>query len=442
MQSWICADAHLRLGGSAESQRKWAAPVFVTGWRPRESLSAPVAETIPMAAAVQKITLSSSRDIPLNKLILSQSNVRRVKAGVSIEELAADIARRGCLLQSLNVRPVLGADGAETGMFEVPAGGRRFRALQLLVKQKRLAKTAPIPCVVRDPSTEILAEDDSLAENIQRAPLHPLDQFRAFLALREKGQSEEGIAAAYFISVAVVKQRLRLASVSPKLLDLYAENGMTLDQLMAYTVNGDHARQEEVHDRVSQSYVRDPHVIRRMLTEGSVRAADKRAQFVGVDAYVEAGGTILNDLFQGDDGGWLQDVVLVERLVAAKLAVEAEAIRAEGWKWIETAPDFPYGHTYGLRQLFGESAALTDEQLATREALQAEFEQIEAAHEDAEELPEEADRRLAEIETALAAIDDRPMRFDPAEIARAGAFVSIDAEGRLRVERGYVRRED
>jgi len=387
---------------------------------------------------VQKIALSASRDIPFNKLVLSQANVRRIKAGLSIEELAEDIARR-TLLQSLTVRAVRDADGNETGMFEIPAGGRRYRALELLVKQKRLARTAPVPCVVREGG---IAEEDSLAENIQRAPLHPLDQFRAFLALREKGQSEEEIAAAFFVSVAVVKQRLRLASVSPKLLDLYAENGMTLDQLMAYTVNGDHARQEEVHDRVSQSYVRDPHVIRRMLTEGSVRAADKRAQFVGVDAYVEAGGTILNDLFQGDDGGWLQDVVLVERLVAAKLAVEAEAIRAEGWKWIETAPDFPYGHTYGLRQLFGESAALTDEQLATREALQAEFEQIEAAHEDAEELPEEADRRLAEIETALAAIDDRPMRFDPAEIARAGAFVSIDAEGRLRVERGYVRRED
>ncbi len=132
-----------------------------------------------MATAIQKITLSSSRDIPFNKLVLSQSNVRRVKAGVSIEELAEDIARR-TLLQGLNVRPVLDAEGAETGMFEIPAGGRRYRALELLVKQKRLAKTAPVPRVVRDPATDILGEDDSLAENIQRAPLHPLDQFRAF----------------------------------------------------------------------------------------------------------------------------------------------------------------------------------------------------------------------------------------------------------------------
>src|SRR5271157_5437283 len=102
-----------------------------------------------MTTAVQKITLSASRDIPFNKLILSQSNVRRVKAGVSIEELADDIARR-TLLQSLTVRPVRDADGNETGMFEIPAGGRRYRALEHLVKQKRLAKTAPIPCVVRE----------------------------------------------------------------------------------------------------------------------------------------------------------------------------------------------------------------------------------------------------------------------------------------------------
>ena len=391
-----------------------------------------------MATAVQKITLSASRDIPFNKLILSQSNVRRIKAGVSIEELAEDIGRR-TLLQSLTVRPVRDADGVETGMYEIPAGGRRYRALELLVKQKRLAKTAPVPCVVREGG---IAEEDSLAENIQRAPLHPLDQFRAFLALREKGQSEEEIAAAFFVSVAVVRQRLRLASVSPRLLDVYAEDGLSLDQLMAFTVNGDHARQEQVFERLSQSYTKEPYVIRRMLTEGAVRAADKRAQFIGVDAYEEAGGIVLHDLFQGDDGGWLQDVALVDRLVAEKLEREAEAIRAEGWKWIEIAPEFAYGHTYGLRQLRGEEIPLTAEEEAARDALQAEYDRLEETYAEADELPEEVGQRLAEIETALAAFEERPVRFDPAEIARAGAFVSIDGSGNLRVERGYVRPED
>ena len=103
----------------------------------------------------KKITLSASRDIPFNKLLLSQSNVRNIKAGVSIEELAEDIARR-TLLASLTVRPVLGEGGAETGMFEIPAGGRRYRALELLVKQKRLNRTALVPCIVR---MDGLAED-------------------------------------------------------------------------------------------------------------------------------------------------------------------------------------------------------------------------------------------------------------------------------------------
>ena len=388
--------------------------------------------------SAKKLVLSSSRDIPFNLLVLSQSNVRRIKAGVSIEELAEDIARR-TLLQSITVRPVLDETGAETGMFEIPAGGRRFRALELLVKQKRLARTAPVPCVVRHGG---LAEEDSLAENVQRAPLHPLDQFRAFLAMREKGRSEEEIAAAFFVPVSVVKQRLRLASVSPRLLEVYAEDGMTLDQLMAFTVNGDHARQEQAFEQLSHSSYKEPHVIRRMLTEGAVRASDKRAQFIGADAYLAAGGTILRDLFQGDDGGWYQDAALLDLLVSERLRDEAIALGAEGWLWVETAPDFPFGHTYGLRHLRGEQPPLTDEQQAAWNALIAESERLEAEYAEADDLPEEVDHRLGEIETAVTAISDRPTLFDAADVMRAGAFVSIDGSGNLRIERGYVRPED
>ena len=394
-----------------------------------------------MATAAQKITLSSSRDIPFNKLILSQSNVRKIKAGVSIEELSQDIARRG-LLQGLNVRPVVDADGNETGMFEIPAGGRRYRALELLVKAKRLAKTAPVPCVVRDAGSDILLEDDSLAENIQRAPLHPLDQYRAFKDMRLKGMSEEEIAAAFFVSTNVVKQRLRLASVAPSLLDLYAEDGVTLEQLMAFTVNPDHARQEQVWEAIKDSWSKEPHQIRRMLTETTVRASDKRAQFVGIDAYEAAGGIVLNDLFQSDDGGWLQDVGLLDQLTDDKLKAEAETIGAEGWKWVDARVEVPYGYGHGLRRLIGTTTPLSDEEQASFDALTAEYEALEAQYAEAEEYPEEVDERVGEIETALAAFDDRPAIYSEVDIARAGVFISIDREGRLSIDRGYVRPED
>ena len=394
-----------------------------------------------MATAAQKITLSSSRDIPFNKLVLSQSNVRRVKAGVSVEKLAESIARRG-LIQSLHVRPVVDADGQETGMFEVPAGGRRYRALELLVKQKRLNKTAPVPCVVSEADGDILIDEVSLAENIERAPLHPLDQFRAFQALREKGITEEEIAAAFFVDVKVVKQRLRLVSVSPSLLDIYAEDGMTLEQLMAFTVSPDHDRQEQVWAAIRDSWQKEPYTIRRMLTETAVRASDKRAAFVGVDAYEAAGGIVLRDLFQSDDGGWLQEPVLLDQLVAEKLKAEAEAIAAEGWKWVEVAMSFPYGHEHGLRKLVGATVDLTEEERATREALREEFDRIESEYAEADELPDEIDERLGEIEQALEAFERRPAIYDPADTAMAGAFVSIDADGSLAVDRGYVRPED
>ncbi len=391
-----------------------------------------------MTRTVQKITLSASRDVPFNKLVISQSNVRRIKAGLSIEELAEDFARR-TLLQSLTVRPVRNAEGVETGMYEIPAGGRRYRALELLVKQKRLSRTALIPCVVHEDG---IPEEDSLAENVQRAPLHPLDQFRAFLALREKGQSEEEIAAAFFVSAAVVRQRLRLAGISPKLLDVYAADELTLEQLMAFSVNGDHQRQEQVFERLAQSYSKEPYVIRRMLTEGAVRPGDKRALFIGLEDYEEAGGVVMRDLFQGDDGGWLQDVALVDRMVAEKLDREAAAVRAEGWKWIEVAPEFAYGHAYALRRLRGQEVPLSEEERSARLALQAEYDALEKAHSEADELPEGVDQRLADLETALAAFEERPMAFDAEEIARAGAFVSVDGSGHLRIERGFVRPED
>ena len=136
------------------------------------------------------------------------------------------------------------------------------------------------------------------------------------------------------------------------------------------------------------------------------------------------------------------DTALVDRLVAERLEREAEAVRSEGWKWMEVAPDFPYGHSFGLRQLRGETVPRTAEEEATREALTEEYDRLEGEYAQVGEYPEAVDQRLSELETALHELEERPAVFDPAEIARAGAFVSIDPDGRVRVERRYVRPED
>ncbi|MBN8803628.1 MAG: ParB/RepB/Spo0J family partition protein [Sphingopyxis terrae] len=394
-----------------------------------------------MAKAPQKLVLSGSRDIPFDKLVLSQSNVRRVKAGVSIGELAEDIVRR-TLLQSLNVRPLLDEAGQETGQFEVPAGGRRFRALELLVKQKRLARNAPVPCVVRPADDDVLAEEDSYAENTFREPLHPLDQFRAMQAMVDKGEGIESIAAHFLVTPAVVNQRLRLAKVSPKLHAIYAEDGMTLEQLMAFSVSDDHERQSQVWELLAHSYNKSGAYIRQKLTEDTIRVADRRVRFIGVDAYVAAGGHVLRDLFEEDDGGWLTDPALLDRLVSEKLQAEGERIGAEGWKWVATAVDLPWGVTDRMRAIEGVSVLRTPEEDDHLTALEAEAEAIEEQWSDEPHVPDEVHARISAIDAEIGALVERPQTFDADDVARAGAFVSIETDGTLRIERGYVRPED
>ena len=395
-----------------------------------------------MAKAIQKIaSLGDHRSIPFDKLVLSQANVRRIKRGISTEELAEDIARRG-LLENLNVRPVLDSEGNETGTYEVPAGGRRFQALGILVKAKRLAKNAAIPCNVRDAASPIAAEEDSLAENTHQVPLHPLDQFRAFKALVDGGTAVEEVAARFFVTATIVKQRLRLASVAPALLDLYAEDGISLEQLMAFTVSTDHERQLQVWDAIQRSPFRQPHYIRHALTEDSVAATDRRAVFVGVEAYEAAGGTVTRDLFEQDRGGWLDDVALIDRLATEKLAAQAQAIADEGWKWIEAALDLDYGHTMGLRRLHGRRPEPSEAEQDAHDARVDELDRLYTEHEGAEDIPGTVIERIDALEAAIEAFNRPMLIYEPDEIARAGAFVSLDRDGRLHVERGFVRPED
>ena len=133
---------------------------------------------------------------------------------------------------------------------------------------------------------------------------------------------------------------------------------------------------------------------------------------------------------------------MLDRLVTEKLTAEAVTIAKEGWKWISVAVDFPYGHAGGLRELEGKPADLAIEEQATIDALNAEQAKLEFDYQDADELPDEVDQRLGEIEAGLMAFEERSVVYDPADIVRAGVFVSIDSEGRLSVDRGYVRPED
>lgn len=375
--------------------------------------------------------------IPLNKLKKSAKNARKTPhSEAAIEAYAASIAAKG-ILQNLVVEPELDGEGATTGFYFVTIGEGRRLAQLLRVKRKEIKKTEPIRCII---DTANDPHEISLDENVTRENMHPADQFEAFKKLAdERGFGAEEIAARFGVTLHVVRQRLRLGAVSPKLMQVYRDGDLTLEQLMAFAIIDDHARQEGVYERLS--YNRDASTIRRMLTETHVAATDRRARFVGIEAYTEAGGTVVRDLFTEDRGGYLEDVALLDLLVTAKLGREADAVRAaEGWKWTEAHLDFPHAH--GMRRAYPHPVELSTEDQNALQAAQTEFDRLTEQHQAAEEFPDDVDARFGELEAEIERLEAKRQAYDPDDIARGGAFVILNHDGTIRIERGFIRPAD
>ena len=373
--------------------------------------------------------------IPLNKLKKHPLNARKKPhSEASIEAKAASIHAKG-ILQNLVVEPERKANGEPTGCYLVTIGEGRRQAQLLRVKRRQIKKTEPIRCVidtVNDPS------EISLDENVNRENLHPADEYERFHELSvSKGWGAEEIGARFGRTPDFVKRRLRLGAVSPKLIDIYRQDGITLDQLMAFALTDDHDRQEKVFENLS--YNKEPWIIRRDLTAGKVPATDRRAVFVGADAYEEAGGTILRDLIE-DHGGWFEDAVLLDTLVVERLREIATEALAEGWKWAEASIDFP--HANGLRRYYPQHFALSDEDEDRLSEAAAEHDALTAGYDSDDELPEDVAAKVAALSDEIDAISAKRFGYDPDVIARGGVFVSLGSNGEARIECGFVRAED
>jgi ParB family chromosome partitioning protein len=396
-----------------------------------------------MTTAVIEITATPAAEngavlfISLNKLKKHPKNARKTPhSEASIEAKAASIHAKG-ILQNLVVEPELDAEGAATGFYLVSIGEGRRLAQLLRVKRKQIKKTEPIRCVI---DTVNDAGEISLDENVTREDLSPADQFERFRELAEtRGWGAEEIAARFGVTAHVVRQRMRLGAVSPKLMQVYRDGGLTLEQLMAFAIVDDPARQEQVYENLSWN--KDPSTIRRDLTRMHIAATDRRAIFVGAEAYTEAGGVILRDLFTEDRGGFCEDAALLDRLVIEKLDGIAESVKAgEGWKWAGVHIDYPHGN--GLRRTYPHPMELSQEDEAAYAAAQGEYDALTEQYDRAEELPDDVDQRFGELEAGIERIDALRHAYDADEIARGGVFVILSHDGEARIERGFIRAED
>jgi ParB family transcriptional regulator, chromosome partitioning protein len=370
-------------------------------------------------------------NIPLNKLTAWEGNVRKTQNKGFIDELAASIKAHG-LQQNLIVRK-------HGRKFAVVAGGQRLKALQQLADAGSIESCHPVACKIIAGDSD--ATELSLAENVVRDNMHPADQFEAFRALIDKGTPVADIAARFGITTTVVTQRLKLARVSPVILRAYRDADLNLEQVMAFAISDDHAAQEHVLEHL-RPHGTDPRTIRDALTEGDIAATDKRVKFVTLKAYEKAGGATRRDLFsQDDDGIFILDTPLLDKLAIGKLEKAAKPVRSEGWKWVEVRTDFGYEEGSQFHRRPPELSPLSPADAARLEALEQEYETLIDLWQDGDD-DDPRPGRLDEIEEAVDKLNDRDDVWPPETLAIAGAIVTIGHDGKASVDRGLVRPED
>jgi len=374
--------------------------------------------------------------VPLGKLKKSPKNVRKVPhTKGSIKALAASIAALG-MLQNPVVELELGPKGKPTGFYLVNAGEGRRLAQLLRAKRKEIGSDEPIRCML---DTEHNGTEISLAENAIRTDMHPADQYEAFAKLHDdNGLSAEDIAARFGVTTAVVRQRLKLGAVSPKLRDLYRKGAMNLEQLSAFAITEDHARQEQVWSELP-AYHRSREAILRALSEGQVRSDDRRALFVGAKAYEAAGGVIIRDLFDKEGGGFFTDAELLNRLAREKLQREAAKVAKEGWRWTVAEPELDREAWADMRRVFPKQVPLSKAERKRLRKLEARYKAVFDKYPDGD-VPDDDAAKLQRIEAAVEALNKQA--YSERDVALAGAFVTLGHDGAVRIERGFVRAED
>lgn len=264
--------------------------------------------------------------VPLSSLVKSPLNVRTIPYSVdSVRGLADSIEALG-LLQNLIVHTL--ADD-KSG---VAAGGRRLTALNLLAQEGRLAADHVV--MVKRVSDDIAALA-SVAENEQRAAMHPAEQIAGFRTLAEQGKTPAQIGDALGFGSRHVQRMLKLSNLAPSLMELLATDMLSVEQCQALCLEDDHARQVEVFESVKASWSNAPaHLIKRAITETEVRTDNTKFRFIGREAYEAAGGYVREDLFSQDEDDGTADCVLVERLVQEKLErIALDIQQQEGWAW-------------------------------------------------------------------------------------------------------------
>ncbi len=369
-----------------------------------------------------KIT-ASFQQVNFSDTYVSKLNPRKVINDESIAALAENIREVGL------IHPLSGLADTDSRV-GIVAGGRRHRALALLQDDPRF-QTIPVHMA----PDEFTARAWAASENNVREDLTPADEIRAFGDMHEHCIPIPSIAVAFGVTEAHVYRRLALANLPAAVLDALQAGQINIGHAKAFTVSDDEALTLEVLqiaiEQNERGYGMSDHNIKSRLKPDSVSSTDRRAVFVTLDTYKEAGGNVSSDLFA--DHSLLNDPALLDTLFAEKLEFTRQGYAAQnGWKWADAVQDthIPWDYTdnanmgriYPVEGVLSEAEAERYDELA------------DLANGDV--LDDEGQAELDALEAKQEGDYTQEQR------ALAGVILTVGREGQLQESNGMVRGDD
>lgn len=178
-------------------------------------------------------------DIKIDSLRENPYQPRTSMDQEKLEELKNSILERD-LLQPIIVRPL----PENPKLFQIIAGHRRTAAMKLLGRDS-------IPALIMKSDSRDL-KIDALIENIQRVDLSPLDEALAIKEIiSDSGMKQQDVAKMLGKSKAYVSQALKIASMSPDVIQKIKEGkSLSVSILSEISYIEDTILQNQVFDKV------------------------------------------------------------------------------------------------------------------------------------------------------------------------------------------------
>lgn len=376
--------------------------------------------------------------IPLNKLTISEHNVRKTYDDAADEQLSFNIEAVG-QLQNLLVHKT-----KKRGHFAVIAGGRRLRAMNMIVERGAWQGDHGVRCLLLEGNDQENSET-SLAENFHRANMSPAEECTAFKCFINNDTDIAGVAKRFGVTKRFVEGRLRLANLAEPIFQALADGKITLELAQAYASTENHDIQLRVYESNKYSYNGgNPEGIRRMIGDGSVRGDSPKALLIGEEAYTQAGGHIDRDLFsEVAEDRWL-DTEIVNQLVDTRMQEEATRLLGEtglGSIWpVAGTSCWNAQQDYNLKTVKLPPAPISEESQARIDEIDKRIDEIVDALDALDEPNEESEALNTEYDALsdeLKGLSNPPSELPDDWKSEVGKFLILTTEGQMVLSSDY-----